>query len=423
MRVIAMQHVIFGFIAAALAGCQDNGTFVNSRHFEDGDTLLTGAAVRSINRQQYERDSSTGRLQPAYITCAEPSPDVAMTVAKAFGASSSLSAKGLPANVEPKVAAAIAVSQAASVAQLGERLATIQLLRDGLYRACEAYANGAISPLTYAVMVSRYDDTMVTLLSSELAAGAFGRSLAAIDAEASGSSKATGDFLDKRERSLETERNLSREESEKESLQYSYDESRSQEDELRQQMAEEQERRNGLAADLNAAQTAAATPPTAAESDTIDSLKSSLSRSDETISKLNTQLTESRSKSRDLFAKLTDARKKVQTARDEHQANLSAEATSLAAAKATAAGGIAPGKQAPEVAEIIHQIQLSFMKDINFDAVEIACLTALDEFRGKQNSAESALVTLCKDAAVQKTLKQRLDRPEPKTNAEPLPLN
>jgi hypothetical protein len=70
-----------------------------------------------------------------------------------------------------------------------ERTQTIQLLRDSLYRACEAYANGALSDTTYALLLSRYDDTMVTMLSSELVAGAFGRTPGAISSEAQHSLK------------------------------------------------------------------------------------------------------------------------------------------------------------------------------------------------------------------------------------------
>jgi hypothetical protein len=74
--------------------------------------------------------------------------------------------------VQPELALAFAASRAEGLAQLGQRLATIQLLRDSTFRACEAYANGAIGASTYAMIVSRYDDVMVTLLLGEMAAGA-----------------------------------------------------------------------------------------------------------------------------------------------------------------------------------------------------------------------------------------------------------
>ncbi|GJH13347.1 hypothetical protein CBA19CS11_30935 [Caballeronia novacaledonica] len=61
--------------------------------------------------------------------------------------------------------------QNASLTELGRRLATTQLLRDGVYRLCEAYANGAISSQEYALVLSRYGDTMVTLLAIEAVTG------------------------------------------------------------------------------------------------------------------------------------------------------------------------------------------------------------------------------------------------------------
>ncbi len=67
------------------------------------------------------------------------------------------------------------VSLNESIIQLGERLAVIQLLRDKMYRACEAYANGAVDRVSYVLMLARIDKTMITLLSQEMITGAFRR--------------------------------------------------------------------------------------------------------------------------------------------------------------------------------------------------------------------------------------------------------
>lgn len=126
--------------------------------------------------------------------CAEPSPDVAKAVATATDLSSSLAAavesSEIPAQGKIDFAGAFSRSNAESLAQLTERLATIQLLRDGLYRACEAYANGALSKASYSVILSRYDDTMITMLIGEFEAGNFGRDLAVLGTQASGSASA-----------------------------------------------------------------------------------------------------------------------------------------------------------------------------------------------------------------------------------------
>jgi hypothetical protein len=128
------------------------------------------------------------------VICAEPSPDVAKIVSKAFDMGNALKGRGLipntPTQAELQSTLALSKSYAEGVAQMTERLATIQLLRDGLYRACEAYSNGAISATTYAAIVSRFDKTMITLLLGELAAGNFGRSLAALASSSSGKASA-----------------------------------------------------------------------------------------------------------------------------------------------------------------------------------------------------------------------------------------
>ena len=115
---------------------------------------------------------------PARIYCAEPSPDVAQALSQSLSAALAVDIAG-----QGSGSGELAQSSVESIAQLGERLATIQLLRDGYYRTCEAYANGAVSDTTYAMILGGIDDVMATLLSAELAAGAFGRALASAGGE------------------------------------------------------------------------------------------------------------------------------------------------------------------------------------------------------------------------------------------------
>ena len=105
--------------------------------------LVTTADYRTINQTSTGSRSVQGRISPTYITCAEPSPDVAKAVSTALSVSGS-GGVTLPNGVTADVAAAVSRARAEALVQPGERLATIQLLRDGLHRACEAYANGAL---------------------------------------------------------------------------------------------------------------------------------------------------------------------------------------------------------------------------------------------------------------------------------------
>jgi hypothetical protein len=108
---------------------------------------------------------------PQYTLCAEPSPDIAKAISDAITASANATVDGLKAlggtGASASLTPAISSSQNSAIAEVGRRLATTQLLRDGVYRLCEAYANGAITRDEYALVLSRYGDTMVTLLAIE----------------------------------------------------------------------------------------------------------------------------------------------------------------------------------------------------------------------------------------------------------------
>ena len=150
-------------------------------------SIITDAKQRVIiNRKRYgqpdKQDSLTNR-----VVCAEPSPDVAQAFSEAIKIAANLSKPVTGANPERDVqntSASFAHSLAASIAQLGERLAVIQLFRDRMYRICEAYANGAIDEVAYTLILSRNDKTMTTLLTTEMVAGAYGRPLSNLSSAA-----------------------------------------------------------------------------------------------------------------------------------------------------------------------------------------------------------------------------------------------
>ena len=167
--------------ATFLAAC--SGTAPYLQQDSSGRPLATDAKVRTI--LQFERDTNPDpKKQKQFVICAEPSPDVAQAISTALSAGLQLDLKHA-SGAEANVGANLARSSSESVAELGERLATIQLLRDKMYRACEAYGNGAIGSTAYALILARHDKTMMSLLSNELAAGAFGRSLAALSSSSS----------------------------------------------------------------------------------------------------------------------------------------------------------------------------------------------------------------------------------------------
>lgn len=182
--------------AATLSAC-GAGDFQVERHaLGSSQALATDAGARLVTATPIVGTvDSTGRFKPHQINCAEPSPDVAKAIETAFSSGISLDVTGqpgnMPADLQAKLANAIATSRSEALAQLTERLPTIQLLRDGLFRACEAYANGTLSPISYSLVLSRYGDTMVTMLGSELIAGNYGRQLATLGGTSEAHSTAT----------------------------------------------------------------------------------------------------------------------------------------------------------------------------------------------------------------------------------------
>lgn len=182
---------IFGFLtlhATSLAGCGGEiyRTVKLNPDIDQSNSIVTDARQRLISITSPGVASRPGLVDPARIMCVEPSPDVAVAVANSLGGGLSVAGKG---------AFSISGAEAEGLAQIAERTTAIQaILRQG-YQACIDYMNGAINGTTYSLRQSRLDDLLVTLVLAEDAAGAFGRSGAAIGTDASASSRAATSIL------------------------------------------------------------------------------------------------------------------------------------------------------------------------------------------------------------------------------------
>lgn len=99
--------------------------------------------------------------------CAEPQPDAMRAVAAELAAALKAEAPaGLLASGVGGTAGASASASAATreaIASLGQRTPTIQVLRDALYRACEAHMNGLIEPEHVRFIAGRLDNVMIGL--------------------------------------------------------------------------------------------------------------------------------------------------------------------------------------------------------------------------------------------------------------------
>lgn len=138
------------------SGCSSfgiDGPFLNSRTLdaEERMLLVTEKGLRKNNK-----DGSVTRN--TRVVCAEPSPDAMMALA-ASGTLSGIFGAG------KEVQGQAAFSQA--VGELGERTPVIQLLRDSLYRSCEAYMNGLLDEEDYTDILAFFDIYSATLLGME----------------------------------------------------------------------------------------------------------------------------------------------------------------------------------------------------------------------------------------------------------------
>lgn len=156
------KHVKFGVaMVMLLASCSpaNQSSIFRTFSIEDSTSVSLDAHQRAIISSEYTVDGKPTRI----IYCAEPSPDAFASITSSL----SLSLDGVVLDEDKSAVLTQALAATASNA-LNARTATIQLLRDGLYRACEAHAAGALSRHEYAGALRQYQNMMLALLSIEL---------------------------------------------------------------------------------------------------------------------------------------------------------------------------------------------------------------------------------------------------------------
>lgn len=361
-----------------LASCISTGTINKTKYLSDQEVLTTSADVRYILRDR-PRNMSLGHvLEPNFITCAEPSPDIGKVISSSLSEALSASVH-LPNGIDPKIAAAVSQQQATAIAQLTERLTTVQLLRDALYRACEAYANGAMSSTSYAVILSRFDDSMITLLQSELAAGAYGRSLATLSGEASGKSSSSLDSDSFSKEAKEAITELSQSLKENSDVESSLKQARKQNDELQNELDKTRE-------EIGRIKEAISSGGSSDNSQTA-SLKENLKSAETKKSNLETSFEQSSKLVKSLESTLTNNTKNKHELEKKLVEKLTAAAEGSAKTSATSAGSIIPGQQKIEIAKVLHEMQGEYLHNLNADALQVACIMALDKPNNEQLTA------------------------------------
>jgi hypothetical protein len=156
------KGILLCLVALSVTSCADPNMRVSQVQFGTSQTLVSGPNLRLVTERSRQVGSD---IFPAQ--CTEPSPDVAIAFAQSAALSASYASQ---ANVNASGSASYGSSETALA--LSGRTAGVLALRDGLYAACQAYANGVIGHDAYAVILSQYGKLLVALVGNSGGAGA-----------------------------------------------------------------------------------------------------------------------------------------------------------------------------------------------------------------------------------------------------------
>jgi hypothetical protein len=154
-----------------LAGCSYFQSDVQRGYSENSHWKKSGAV--NVSYTTADVRLVTERVHPVLgnsILCTEPSPDVA----KALTTASQISANLGEATTSAQLG--VAGGSAEAVDQLAGRTTALLALRDIVYRACEAYANGSLGANAYTVVIAKYGQLLSTLFLAQDMTGVVGPS-------------------------------------------------------------------------------------------------------------------------------------------------------------------------------------------------------------------------------------------------------
>ena len=181
-----MRLVIAFGMLAPLGGCayleSDIGRVHDrSAYFSIPAAYMT-ADARIVTQRIHPVTSQT-------VVCVEPPPDAIRAVSNSGAAGLKGGNGAITGGID------FSGTSGEAAAQLAGRSTALLGLREGLFRACEAYSNGVIGASAYGLILSKYAPTMTTLFLAQDVTGAAGVAEAALAASAAapGSSAGAGD--------------------------------------------------------------------------------------------------------------------------------------------------------------------------------------------------------------------------------------
>lgn len=162
--ICARVSIAFVLILLPLTGCANY--IFRPFDLDDGDSLSLDAKQRVLLVTH-----EGGKTRDRKIVCAEPSPDALTATSAAATGGAAYTIPGAAGAQGTNVGASIALARTEAAASIGMRTQTVQLLRDGLYRACEAYMNGAIDQFQYNIILTNVDKLTTTLMGIDAIGG------------------------------------------------------------------------------------------------------------------------------------------------------------------------------------------------------------------------------------------------------------
>lgn len=190
--------VISCLLSTTLVGCANLTSISRTTSLPSDDYITRGKAIHLDIKQRVllakpgtktKTTTTTNGSTDSVVTdsfspdmvCAEPSPDALSAFAAAFSGGVSVPAKG---------AGSIANALHETAASIGLRTQSITLMRDSLYRLCEAYYNGQLSKAQVMLLMSRNQDLTATVLAVEQLTGAVVAQQAGLSGSSSAASSA-----------------------------------------------------------------------------------------------------------------------------------------------------------------------------------------------------------------------------------------
>ena len=101
-------------------------------------------------------------------SCSEPAPDAIGTIATSLAAKLSAQAEQPQSGTEVSVDGSVDTTTQTAITQLFQRSQGVQVLRDGMYRLCEAHLNDALDTATYRLSVLSLISTLNYVVPIEL---------------------------------------------------------------------------------------------------------------------------------------------------------------------------------------------------------------------------------------------------------------